>query len=308
MPEETTGSGDRAGESDATERPVDASTSAADSASTEPADAAQRPTRTLTAETVGGGGSDEPPADVKKSDNGEGSGSVARQTGRFAKELGIIVVIALVASALLRAFVVQAFFVPSGSMLPTIQLNDRILVSRIGDVQRGEVVVFEDPGGWIPADEQAAPPGDVRKFFEFVGVLPASGHEHLVKRVIGLPGDHVVCCEDGRLVINGQRVDESEFLKVRTQPADNVKFDVVVPKDHIFVLGDNRYVSGDSSRHLDGQEAFIPTDLVTGRAFAVIWPFDHRKILHIPDAYDDVPDGQTPPDQGVVKTTSGQSD
>jgi signal peptidase I len=74
------------------------------------------------------------------------------------------------------------------------------------------------------------------------------------------------------------------------------------------VLGDNRYVSGDSSRHLDGQDAFIPTDLVTGRAFAVIWPFDHRKILRIPDAYHDVPDGQTPPDQGVVKTTSGQSD
>jgi signal peptidase I len=309
MPEETTGSGDRAGESDATEQPVDTSTSAADSASAEPADAAERRTRTLTAETDGDGGSDEPPSDVKQADNGEGSGdSVARQTGRFAKELVIIVVIALVASALLRAFVVQAFFVPSGSMLPTIQLNDRILVSRIGDIQRGEVVVFEDPGGWIPADEQAAPPGDVRKFFEFVGVLPASGHEHLVKRVIGLPGDHVVCCEGGQLVINGRRVDESEFLKVGTQPADNVKFDVVVPKDHIFVLGDNRYVSGDSSRHLDGQDAFIPTDLVTGRAFAVIWPFDHRKILHIPDAYDDVPDGQTPPDQGVVKTTSGQSD
>jgi signal peptidase I len=300
MPEETTGSGDRAGESDAAEEPIDASTSAADSASAEPADAADRRTRTLTAEGDGDGGSDEPPSDVKKSDNGASSGdSVARQTGRF---------IALVASALLRAFVVQAFFVPSGSMLPTIQLNDRILVSRIGDVQRGEVVVFEDPGGWIPADEQAAPPGDVRKFFEFVGVLPASGHEHLVKRVIGLPGDHVVCCEGGQLVINGERVDESEFLKVGKQPADNVKFDVVVPKDHIFVLGDNRYVSGDSSRHLDGQDAFIPTDLVTGRAFAVIWPFDHRKILHIPDAYDDVPDGQTPPDQGVVKTTSGQSD
>ncbi len=308
MPEETTRSGD--GTSDAADDGVgDASAKPVDASADEKAASADPAAGVMTAEAGAGGDSDEPPTDAKKSANGEGSGDgVARQTGRFAKELAIIVVIALVASALLRAFVVQAFFVPSGSMLPTIQLNDRILVSRIGDIQRGEVVVFEDPGGWIPADEQAAPPGQVRKFFEFVGVLPASGHEHLVKRVIGLPGDHVVCCEQGKLVINGTPVDESDFLKVGSQPADNVKFDVVVPKDHIFVLGDNRYVSGDSSRHLDGQDAFIPTDLVTGRAFAVIWPFDHRKILHIPDAYDDVPDGQTPPEQGVVKTSSEQGD
>lgn len=291
MPEETTRSGDPADEPD-----TDAA-SGQDSTRTEPAP-------TLTAEVGDGGDADEPPAKTKAS--GSGGDSVARQTGRFVKELVIIVAIALIASALLRAFVVQAFFVPSGSMLPTIQLNDRILVSRIGDIHRGEVVVFEDPGGWIPSDEQAPPPGQVRKFFEFVGVLPASGHEHLVKRVIGLPGDHVVCCEKGKLVINGKAVDESDFLKVGDQPADNVKFDVIVPKDHIFVLGDNRYVSGDSSRHLDGQDAFIPTDLVTGRAFAVIWPFDHRKILHIPDAYDNVPDGQTPPDEGVVKTPAGE--
>jgi signal peptidase I len=219
--------------------------------------------------------------------------------GRFAREVVIIVAVALIASALLRAFVVQAFFVPSGSMLPTIQLHDRILVSRIGDIDRGEVVVFEDPGNWIPAAEQAAPPSGVRKALEFVGVLPASGHEHLVKRVIGLPGDRVICCEDGKLSINGVEVDESSFIKPGDKRADNVSFDVLVPKDTIFVLGDNRYVSGDSSRHPDGQEAFVPTDLVTGRAFAVIWPSDNIQVLHIPSAYDDVPDGQTPPEEGT---------
>ncbi|HSS67378.1 MAG TPA: signal peptidase I [Nocardioidaceae bacterium] len=222
------------------------------------------------------------------------------------REVAIVVVVALIASALLRAFVVQAFFVPSGSMLPTIQLQDRILVSRIGGISRGEVVVFEDPGNWIPSSEQPPPPSGIRKALEFVGVLPASGHEHLVKRVIGLPGDHVVCCEHNHLVINGVEVDESDFIKPGTHRADNISFDVVVPADHLFVLGDNRYVSGDSSRHLqEGQDAFVPESLVTGRAFAVIWPASDIAWLHVPDAYDDVPDGQDPPARGIIKPVSG---
>lgn len=227
--------------------------------------------------------------------------SMLGHAGRFVREVVIIVVVALIASALLRAFVVQAFFVPSGSMLPEIQLNDRILVSRIGDVKRGEVVVFEDPGGWILGAEQAPPPGPIRKAFEFIGVLPASGHEHLVKRAIGLPGDHVICCDnDGKLTINGYPVDESGFVFQKGERADDVSFDVVVPKHRIFVLGDNRYVSGDSSRHLrDGP--FIPMDLVTGRAFAVVWPTSNAHVLHIPGAYDDVPAGEAAPDKGVIK-------
>lgn len=220
--------------------------------------------------------------------------------GRALREIVIIVVIALVASALLRAFVMQAFFVPSGSMLPTIQLHDRIVVSRIGDIERGEVVVFEDPGGWIPPNEQPAPPGPLQSALEWVGLLPNSGHEHLVKRVIGLPGDHVVCCNrQGRLVINGYAVDESGFLADTSQGADDRSFDVTVPADSIFVLGDNRYVSGDSSRHPQGQSAFVPMDLVTGRAVAVVWPPSDMQILHIPSAYDGVPAGGTPPHKGT---------
>jgi signal peptidase I len=223
--------------------------------------------------------------------------------GSFVRELVLIVVVALIASALLRAFVVQAFFVPTGSMLPTIQLHDRILVSRIGGLHRGEVVVFEDPGGWIPPSEQSPPPDGVQKALQWVGLLPSSLHEHLVKRVIGLPGDHVVCCTKGELSINGTRVDESGIVAQSRGPADDSQYNVVVPAGHIFVLGDNRYESGDSSIHLagNGQGAFVPEDLVTGRAMAVIWPSDDWHILHIPSAYDDVPAGRTPPDVGIVK-------
>lgn len=221
---------------------------------------------------------------------------------RLVREFVVIVVIALIASAFLRAFVMQAFFVPSGSMLPEIQLHDRIVVSRIGDIDRGEVVVFEDPGGWIPVIERPQPPGTLRRALEWIGVLPASGHEHLVKRVIGLPGDKVVCCDrDGKLKINGYPVDESDFIRQDGQGADNIRFEVVVPADSIFVLGDNRYVSSDSSRHPEGQDAFIPMHRVTGRAVAVVWPAGNAHILRIPSAYDDVPDGRAPPENGTFK-------
>lgn len=230
-------------------------------------------------------------------------GSALGSLGRFVREIVIIVAVALVASALMRAFVVQAFFVPSGSMLPEIQLHDRIVVSRIGDVERGEVVVFEDPGNWIGAAERAEPPSGLHKAMEWVGLLPASGHGHLVKRVVGLPGDHVVCCRHGELAINGQSVDESDFVHQGAKVADDTSYDVVVPADSIFVLGDNRYNSGDSSFHLaegDATGPFVPMDLVTGRAFAVIWPAGDAHIMHVPSAYDDVPDGRQPPTEGVI--------
>jgi signal peptidase I len=231
--------------------------------------------------------------------------STGRKIFRGTREIVLIVAIALVASALLRAFVVQAFYVPTGSMLPEIQLHDKILVSRIGGIHRGEVVVFQDPGGWIPPSEKSGPPGPIQSALEFVGVLPQSSDDHLVKRVIGLPGDHVVCCSNqGRLKINGAAIDESSYVFQGDKPADNLSFNVIVPAGHIFVLGDHRYQSGDSSRKLPSQGAFVPEDLVTGRAMAVIWPLGHAHIMHIPVAFSDIPPGQIPPAQGIIEQAS----
>jgi signal peptidase I len=221
---------------------------------------------------------------------------------RGIRELVVVVVVALIATALLRGFVVQAFFVPSGSMIPTIHINDRIVVSRISHLARGEVVVFQDPGGWLSLDEQPKKPGPVRRLFEWVGVLPNSGHGYLVKRVVGLPGDHVVCCaRSGNLVINGKQVDESYIHS--SQHRSDSPFNVVVPAHRIFVLGDNRFVSGDSSRHLDPAHpnaAFVPESLVTGRAVAIVWPWKDRRVLGIPKSFAAIPIGRTPPARADV--------
>ncbi|MBA2445024.1 MAG: signal peptidase I, partial [Nocardioidaceae bacterium] len=235
---------------------------------------------------------------------GDSTAAAPTRTRRFlhgVRELVIVVVIALVASALLRAFVLQAFFVPSGSMLPEIQKDDRILVSRINSIERGEIIVFKDPGNWLDAVEQPPPPTGLRKGLEWLGVLPASGHEHLVKRVIGLEGDRIICCEGGQLVINGVSVDESSHLFQKKGPADDQTYDVVVPDDHVFVLGDHRYGSGDSAYHLQDKTAFVPVDLVVGRAFSVIWPVGDAHLMRRPDMYDEVPAGQAPPDEAIVK-------
>jgi signal peptidase I len=247
-----------------------------------------------------GSGDAEPPG--REGPGGRTRRSLHHPAVRGIRELTVVIVVALIATALLRGFVVQAFFVPSGSMIPTIHINDRIVVSRISHLARGEVVVFQDPGGWLSLDEQPKKPGPVRRLFEWVGVLPNSGHGYLVKRVVGLPGDHVVCCaRSGDLLINGKQVAES-YIESSQHTSDS-PFDVVVPARRIFVLGDNRFVSGDSSRHLDRAHpnaAFVPESLVTGRAVAIVWPWKDRRVLGIPKPFAVIPTGRTPPAQAVV--------
>jgi len=234
----------------------------------------------------------------------------------FFKELSAVVVGAVIVASLLRGFVGQMFLIPSISMENTLKNQDRVLVEKLTATERGEVMVFKDPGGWLtgtPSEER----GPIGKVFQFVGVLPDTSTEHLIKRVVGLPGDHLICCDaDGRLTVNGQPLDETSYLYTGSDgvPADPslIKFDVVVPNEHLFVLGDNRAQSRDSRCHLNdvqagvmkGQNAFVSEDLVVGRAIAVIWPLTRKHRLPIPDTFGTVPPGAQPA-PGAPEITAG---
>jgi signal peptidase I len=196
--------------------------------------------------------------------------------GSLARELVLIIAVALVLSVLVRTFVAQAFFVPSGSMENTLLVQDRILVSKlsteIGGVQRGEIVVFTDPGDWLPVPETPTGlSGAFREALIWVGLLPSDTGEDLVKRVIGVGGDHVVCCNvKSQIVLNGVPLVEP-YVKPGSR-TDQVHFDITVPQGRVFVMGDNRGDSSDSRFHLDVEQGTVPTDNVVGRVVAVIWP------------------------------------
>jgi len=236
------------------------------------------------------------------------------QVGSFARELLLVVVGAIIVSSLLRMFVGQMFIIPSQSMENTLLVGDRVVVQKITDFRRGDVVVFADPGGWL-AGETSEERGPVGKVFEFIGVLPDTSTGHLIKRVIGLPGDRVKCCDSkDRITVNGQALDETSYLYtdpegIQVRPSD-IRFEVVVPRDHIFVMGDHRDLSADSRCHLSdlsttqakGGVAFVPLDLVVGPAFAIAAPFDRAKRLHRPDTFAGVPEPTSPaPAEAVIK-------
>jgi signal peptidase I len=231
----------------------------------------------------------------------------------FVKELTAVIIGAVIVASLLRGFVGQMFLIPSISMEDTLHVDDRVVVGKLTAVKRGAVIVFRDPGGWLTGTKPRER-GAIGRAFQFIGLLPDTATEHLIKRVIGVAGDRVVCCDAaGRLSVNGQPLDETSYLTPapdggRTQPSA-IKFDVVVPRDQLFVMGDNRDHSRDSRCHLNdvqaggtrGDNAFVSQGLVVGRAIAVVWPLDHQRRLAIPDTFDTVPSGTQPaPDRATI--------
>ncbi|WP_432546465.1 signal peptidase I [Kineococcus sp. SYSU DK004] len=213
------------------------------------------------------------------------------------KETVLVVAVALVVSLVVKTFLFQAFYIPSQSMEETLRIGDRVVVSKLTpgpfDLHRGDVVVFADPGGWLtpsPPVERGPVGTVVAEALTFVGLLPEESDEHLIKRVVGVPGDHVVCCEaDGRLTVNGEPVDEGAYLEAGTAPSAE-EFDVVVPDGMLWVMGDNRDESADSRYNRDKPyDGFVPVDLVVGRAYTVVWPVQHWSWLSTPTAFDGVP-------------------
>lgn len=241
----------------------------------------------------------DPPEGRARHAKGRGPRPQRSGAGRWFGETAIIIVSALVLSALVRAFLVQAFFVPSASMEDTLLISDRIVASKItttmSGTSRGEVVVFKDPGDWLP--EPPPPPGGMRGALRtgltFIGLLPSDTGQDLVKRVIGVAGDRVACCNsDGRIVLNGVPLVE-DYVK---GPTNQVQFDVVVPDDSVFVMGDNRGDSRDSRFHLEVDNGAVPEEDVVGRVALVIWPLANFSTVPIPEIFADpqITDGAKP--------------
>lgn len=228
------------------------------------------------------------------------------------QETILLLGIALVLAVVIKALFVQAFYIPSESMEPGLVKNDRILVEKpsywfSGTPDRGDVVVFEDPGDWLQGEEATGPTSPVAKVLSKVGLYPTGGH--LVKRVIGVEGDVIKCCdEQGRLTVNGQPLNEEDYVQLDgaecNGPMPTGKAHCnweagPVPKGHIFVMGDNRSNSADSSFHMCTPDVtdctmnpYVATDGVVGKVFMLLWPSDRFKILHRPDTFADVPDAE----------------
>ncbi|ONH31229.1 signal peptidase I [Pseudofrankia asymbiotica] len=210
--------------------------------------------------------------------------------GSFLRELPVLVLIAFVLALLIKALLVQAFWIPSESMERTLLINDRVLVNKVvyhfRDVHRGDIVVFNGDGTGFQSHESViAPPSNgfsrfVRGTQNLLG-LGAPSDKDFIKRVIGVGGDTVSCCDsDGRIMVNGKALDEPYVFENDFQPFAPVK----VPDGRLWVMGDHRGASSDSRAN-----GTIPTSAVVGRAFVRVWPLNRFGFLTVPGTFHGIP-------------------
>ncbi|MBO1413588.1 signal peptidase I [Streptomyces sp. FH025] len=242
----------------------------------------------------------------------------ARRAARWRKrsllrEFPLIILVALLVALVMKTFLIQVFVIPSGSMEQTIQVGDRVLVDKLtpwfgSEPQRGDVVVFKDPGGWLEHDRKPTDDGPVlgaaKQVLTFVGLLPSENEQDLIKRVIGVGGDTVECCDaQGRLSVNGRPVEEPYLAP--GNPPSRQPFKVTVPKGRLWVMGDHRDVSADSRFHMGNPgQGTVPLSDVVGRAFLIGFPLDRFHQLDEPSSLSSLAlapqvGGTTPKSMGV---------
>jgi signal peptidase I len=239
---------------------------------------------------------DEPAADDPASGSGAPEpdkgvpAAKAKKKKSFGRELLTIVIAAAVLTLLVKAFVIQVYRIPSASMENTLQIGDRVLVNKVvyhfRGIARGDVVVFSGQDSWGP---DAPPPSSnpvVRVFDDVLSGLGLHSEQtYYIKRVIGLPGDRVACCTDGKVTVNGVPLDEGQYL-FPGNPPSTLKFSDVVPPGHLWVMGDHRSDSDDSRYHPgDPGGGAVPENEVVGRAFLIIWPPSQLRDLPIPTTF-----------------------
>lgn len=202
----------------------------------------------------------------------------------------LLVATALVLALIVKTFFFQAFYIPSASMVPTMVKDDKLLVQKwsywSGGPERGDIVVFRDPGNWLTPTETLESTNVVQKALETVGLFPSGGH--LIKRVVGVSGDTVACCDDqGHTTVNGAAIDEP-YLADQAANADET-FEVEVPKGYLWVQGDNRGNSADSRFHMgEPGGGFIAEDSVVGKAWLRVWPLNRFGLIPGTEAFDEV--------------------